>query len=198
MNIFLDSPPSYIMYLEQMCKIIVGPLPLNALAAATRTGGRNPCQAGNTRRKAGTAHGQMTQGISGSGARRWSVRKHCHAGQVSDNSARWLTCLGAGGKRTVGQRNARGAVVPPGVSPGDPLVPFPSLGKDRPAAETPFAIPRLGHGKEDPSSVTACAVTPSPQRGKALGKTARRPTGAPALQEGVLYRKLLSLREESG
>ena len=92
------------------------------------------------------------------------------------------------------RRNARGAVVPPGVSPGDPLVPFPSLGKGpAPQGGTPFAIPRLGHGKEDPSSVTACAVTPSPQRGKALGKTARRPTGAPgsaggrALQKTVVF-----------
>ena len=50
---------------------------------------------------------QMTQGISGSGARRWSVRKHCRAGQVSDNSARWLTCLGGRGKADCGTQAER-------------------------------------------------------------------------------------------
>ena len=37
---------------------------------------------------------QMTQGISGSGARRWSVRKPCRAAQVQEISARCLLYRG--------------------------------------------------------------------------------------------------------
>ena len=39
---------------------------------------------------------QMTQGISGSGARRWSVRKPCRAAQVQESSARCVLYRGAG------------------------------------------------------------------------------------------------------
>ena len=37
------------------------------------------------------------------------------------------------------------------------------------------AILRLGWGKEDPSSVTACAVTPSPRRGGRLWERRWKP-----------------------
>ena len=175
----------------------------------------------------------MTQGISGSGARRWSVRKHCRAGQVSDNSARWLTCLGGRGKADCGtqaertwSRGPAGSVPrrsfgsfpiagkgtrPAGRNPfrhptagtreGRPLIrhgmrrdTFPPAGgrlwgrlwkpplrdalrplrrgalcapAGRPAGRNPLgAILRLGWGEEDPSSVTAYAVTPSPLWGE--------------------------------
>ena len=43
-----------------------------------------------------SALAQMTQGISGSGARRWSVRKPCRAAQVQESSARCVLYRGAG------------------------------------------------------------------------------------------------------
>ena len=59
-------------------------------ARVFRTGGKrqtvappgpeSQAQSGNS------ARATMTQGMSGSGARRWSVRKHCRAGQVQENS----------------------------------------------------------------------------------------------------------------
>ena len=92
------------------------------------------------------------------------------------------------------RRNARGAVVPPGVSPGDPLVPFPIAGNGDPGRAEPLS-PSHGWdtGKED-SSVTAYAVTPPPEGGKALGKNgtlARQ--GHPALQEGRALQKTVVL-----
>ena len=84
---------------------------------------------------------QMTQGISGSGARRWSVRKPCRAAQVQEISARCLLHQG------------------PGASPGISLVPFWTFRKG-PAPQ--------GGRKGATSSVTASAVKPSP-KGKVLG-----------------------------
>ena len=77
----------------------------------------------------------MTQGISGSGARRWSVRKHCRAGQVSDNSARWLTCLGGRGKADCGTQAERTwSRGPAGSVPRRSFGDFPIAGKvTRPA-----------------------------------------------------------------
>ena len=51
----------------------------------------------------------------------------------------------------------------------------------RPAGRNPLgAILRLGWGEEDPSSVTACAVTPSPRRGEGFGGgSGSRPYGMP-------------------
>ena len=51
----------------------------------------------------------------------------------------------------------------------------------RPAGRNPLgAILRLGWGEEDPSSVTACAVTPSPRWGEGFGGGAgSRPYGMP-------------------
>ncbi|GBF68881.1 hypothetical protein LAWASA_1584 [Lawsonibacter asaccharolyticus] len=44
------------------------------------------------------------------------------------------------------------------------------------------AILRLGWGEEDPSSVTACAVTPSPRRGEGFGGgSGSRPYGMPSV-----------------
>ena len=46
----------------------------------------------------------------------------------------------------------------------------------RPAGRNPLgAILRLGWGEEDPSSVTACAVTPSPRRGGRLWERRWKP-----------------------
>ena len=121
----------------------------------------------------------MTQGISGSGARRWSVRKPCRAAQVQESSARCLLYRGSGGKRTAGPRRSRG---PAGSVPRRSFGSFPIAGTGtRPAGRNPLgAILRLGWGEEDPSSVTACAVTPSPRRGEGFGGgSGSRPYGMP-------------------
>ena len=88
----------------------------------------------------------MTQGISGSGARRWSVRKHCRAGQVSDNSARWLTCLGGRGKADCGTQAERTwSRGPAGSVPRRSFGSFPIAGKGtRPAGRNPFRHPTAG------------------------------------------------------
>ena len=74
---------------------------------------------------------------------------------------------GSGGKRTAGlRRNACGAVVPPGASPGGALPALPPGAKSgRPAGRNPSEAETVGW-KEDPSSVTAYAVTPSPLWGE--------------------------------
>ena len=86
----------------------------------------------------------MTQGISGSGARRWSVRKHCRAGQVSDNSARWLTCLGGRGKADCGTQAERTwSRGPAGSVPRRSFGSFPIAGKGtRPAGRNSPAARR--------------------------------------------------------
>ena len=111
----------------------------------------------------------MTQGISGSGARRWSVRKHCRAGQVSDNSARWLTCLGGRGKADCGTQAERTwSRGPAGSVTRRRFAYFAAGGKvGRPAGRNPLEAETVGR-REAPSSVTASAVTPSPE-GKAFG-----------------------------
>ena len=77
-----------------------------------------------------SAWAQMTQGMSGSGARRWSVRKHCRAGRSRKIPSGGSRTRGSGGKRTAGpRRSGCGAVVPPGASPGDSFASFSSLRK---------------------------------------------------------------------
>ena len=86
---------------------------------------------------------------------------------------------GTGGKRTAGpRRNACGAVVPPGASPGVSLVSFWTLRKKpAPQGGISVSILRLGRGKEAPSSVTACAVPPSPQGVEGFGVGMRHAPG---------------------
>ena len=83
-----------------------------------------------------------------------------------------LPYWGSGGKRTAGlRRNACGAVVPPGASPGGKV--------SRPAGRNPLEAETVGW-KEDPSSVTAYAVTPSPLWGEGFeGASRGRPHGIP-------------------
>ena len=81
---------------------------------------------------------QMTQGISGSGARRWSVRKPCRAAQVQESSARCVLYRGGGGKRTAGPRRSRG---PAGSVPRRLFGPFLDVQKGtRPAGRAPPAL----------------------------------------------------------
>ena len=54
---------------------------------------------------------EMTQSMSGSGARRWSVRKHCRAGRISENP-RWVVPV-SGGPGESGLRDAGGTDVEP-------------------------------------------------------------------------------------
>ena len=98
-----------------------------------------------------SALAQMTQGISGSGARRWSVRKPCRAAQVQESSTRCLLYRG------------------PGASPGVSLAPFWTFRKGpAPQGGHLYGPPAWDGWKGATSFVTASAVTPSPE-GKAFG-----------------------------
>ena len=68
-------------------------------------GRKRQAQSGNS------VSAQMTRGMSGSGARRWSVRKHCRAGQISENPR--LVVLVPGGPGESGLRDPGGADAEP-------------------------------------------------------------------------------------
>ena len=126
----------------------------------------------------------MTQGISGSGARRWSVRKHCRAGQVSDNSARWLTCLGGRGKADCGTQAERTwSRGPAGSVPRRSFGSFPIAGKGtRPAGRNPFRHPTAGTREGRPLIRHGMRRdTFPPAGGKALGAALEAaPMGCPS------------------
>lgn len=120
---------------------------------------------------------QMTQGISGSGARRWSVRKHCRAGQVSDNSARWLTCLGGRGKADCGTQAERTwSRGPAGSVPRRSFGSFPIAGKGtRPAGRNPFRHPTAGTREGRPLIRHGMRRDTFPPEGEGFGENGTPP-----------------------
>ena len=140
----------------------------------------------------------MTQGISGSGARRWSVRKHCRAGQVSDNSARWLTCLGGRGKADCGTQaertwsrgpagsvprrlfgsflDAQKGTSPAGSVPRRSFGSFPIAGKGtRPAGRNPFRHPTAGTREGRPLIRHGMRRDTFPPEGEGFGENGTPP-----------------------
>ena len=119
---------------------------------------------------------QMTQGISGSGARRWSVRKPCRAAQVQESSARCVLYRGGGGKRTAGPRRSRG---PAGNVPRHLFGPFLDLQKGtRPAGRAPLWSARVGRAEGRHLTRHGIRRDAFP-RGKGFWGTQRGPSHSP-------------------
>ena len=139
-------------------------------------GNVNPpaCQGpGRQAQSRNSALAQMTQGISGSGARRWSVRKPCRAAQVQEISARCLLYRGAGGKRTAGPRRSRG---PAGSVPRRSFGSFPIAGKGtRPAGRNPFRHPTAGTREGRPLIRHGMRRDTFPPEGEGFGENGTPP-----------------------
>ncbi len=190
------------MYLEQMCKIIVGPLPLNALAAATRTGAATPARPETLGAKlaqrmdpndAGHQRQRRKALVSAKALPRRSgfrqLRSVAHVPGRPGESGLW----DPGGTHVEPWS-------PPGVSPRRSFGSFPIAGKGtRPAGRNPFRHPTAGTREGRPLIRHGMRRDTFPPRGEGFGENGTPPDrGTGLCRRACFTEKLLSLREESG